>query len=46
MAAIFVNGLGRNEQLYRGPPIDASYKYYSFRPDPLTNMATTGDSCF
>jgi hypothetical protein len=22
------------------------YKDYSFRPDPLTNMATTGDSCF
>jgi hypothetical protein len=22
------------------------YKEYSFRPDPLTNMATTGDSCF
>jgi hypothetical protein len=22
------------------------YKEYSFRPDPLTNMAATGDSCF
>jgi hypothetical protein len=22
------------------------YKEYSFCPDPLTNMATTGDSCF
>ena len=22
------------------------YKYGSFRPDPLTNMATTGHSCF
>jgi hypothetical protein len=22
------------------------YKDYSFRPDPLTNMAATGDSCF
>jgi hypothetical protein len=22
------------------------YKFYSFRPDLLTNMATTGDSCF
>jgi hypothetical protein len=22
------------------------YKAYSFRPDPLTNMAATGDSCF
>jgi hypothetical protein len=26
VAAIFVNGSGRNEQLYRGPPIDASYQ--------------------
>jgi hypothetical protein len=26
VAAIFVNGLGRNEQSYRGPPIDASYQ--------------------
>jgi hypothetical protein len=22
------------------------YKEYSFRSDPLTNMVTTGDSCF
>jgi hypothetical protein len=22
------------------------YSHYSFRPDPLTNMATTGNSCF
>jgi hypothetical protein len=22
------------------------YKYCSFRPDPLTNMTTTGNSCF
>jgi hypothetical protein len=22
------------------------YKDYSFRPDPLTNMAATGNSCF
>ena len=26
MAAIFVNGSGRNEHLYRGPPIDESYQ--------------------
>jgi hypothetical protein len=26
MAAIFVNGSGRNEQVYRGPPIDSSYQ--------------------
>jgi hypothetical protein len=33
------------------PSKDASYqvlihKYCSFRPDPLTNMTTTGNSCF
>ena len=22
------------------------YKYYTFRPDPFKNMATTGNSCF
>ena len=26
MVAMFVNGLGRNEQLHRGPSIDASYQ--------------------
>jgi len=26
VAAMFVNRSGRNEQLYRGPSIDASYK--------------------
>ena len=26
MVAMFVNGLGRNEQLHRGPAIDASYQ--------------------
>jgi hypothetical protein len=26
MAAMFVNGSGRNEHLYRGPSIDASYQ--------------------
>jgi hypothetical protein len=38
--------------LYRGPSIDASYQVSvhlakrSKRRDPLTNMATTGNSCF
>jgi hypothetical protein len=27
VAAMFVNKLGRNEQFYRGPPIDASYQF-------------------
>jgi hypothetical protein len=26
VAAMFVNGLGRNEHFYRGPSIDASYQ--------------------
>jgi hypothetical protein len=26
VAAIFVNGSGRNEHLYRGPPIDDPYQ--------------------
>jgi hypothetical protein len=26
VAAMFVNGLGRNEKFYRGPSIDASYQ--------------------
>ena len=26
VAAMFVNGSGRNEHLYRGPSIDASYQ--------------------
>ena len=26
VAAMFVNGSGRNEQIYRGPSIDASYQ--------------------
>jgi hypothetical protein len=25
---------------------EALYNDYSFRPDPLTNIATTGNSCF
>jgi hypothetical protein len=69
MAAMFVNGSGRKNNLYRGPYIDASYqasvhaspneqklgrkhlwkvlcKVCSFRPDPFTNMAAIGNSCF
>jgi hypothetical protein len=37
MVAMFADGSGQNEQLY---------KDRSFRPDPLTNMAATGNSCF
>jgi hypothetical protein len=54
VAAMFVNGSGHNEQ----SSIDASYQQAfkqdlqvlccdcSFRSDPLTNMATTDNSCF
>jgi hypothetical protein len=57
MAAMFVNGSKRNEQFYSGPSIDATYQVSVhlaeekifleiFRPDPLTNTAGTGNSCF
>ena len=26
MVAMFVNGLGQNEHIYRGPPIDDTYQ--------------------
>jgi hypothetical protein len=40
MAAMFVNGSGQNEQSL-GRTCECS-----FRPDLLTNMAATGNSCF
>jgi hypothetical protein len=41
VAAMFVNRSGQNEHYWK-----VLYKVCSFRPDPFTNMAATGNSCF
>jgi hypothetical protein len=44
VVAMFVSGLDEMSNLYRAWKV--IYKDCSFCPDPITNIATTGNYCF